>query len=307
MQKLAAFLTYHGDVEGDVQNLFQTLRECMIPWNSLTRSKKKVYKCVRPLHLGILTGLMPIRIFEPTASRKFTANLDGICAQRTEVMYSYDGRRLNEYAPVSSSKYKELMTKVGKGEVDIANYTSARLGGVNKVITMKHLQEQRQLGIGVPVLYNRLRHIMASNATVERRMQAIIQAMSQILPATTAPMHRLSVTLVHQYARETAAGGSKERFLDYLRIRKLQCLLDGGFRIAVNNSNLIVVNCNEMVRGSLQGQWVDQASRFRCSLVTAGSGGIQVRKLATKAEVFNTIRTGSAEWSEDALHVLDDF
>ena len=51
--------------------------------------------------------------------------------------------------------------------------------------------------------------------------------------------------------------------------------------------------------------WVDQASRFRCSLATASGGSVQVRELATKAEVFDTIRTGNAEWSEDALLVLD--
>ena len=95
--------------------------------------------------------------------------------------------------------------------------------------------------------------------------------------------------------RETASGGSIERFIDYLRMRKLQYVLDGGFRVAVNNSNLIVANCNEMVRGSLKGRWVGQASRFRCSLATAGGGGVQARELVTKAEMFDAIRTGSAE------------
>ena len=65
--------------------------------------------------------------------------------------------------------------------------------------------------------------------------------------------------------------------MDYLKIWKLKYVLDGGFRVQVNDNNLIVVNCNEMVRGSLQGSWVDQASQHGCSLVTTGNGVVQVR------------------------------
>ena len=84
-QKLAAFLTCHGDVKGDVQKLFQTLKERMVPRNLPTRSRGNVYECVRPLRHEILTGLMPMLIFELPTSRMFVTNLNGICAQRARV------------------------------------------------------------------------------------------------------------------------------------------------------------------------------------------------------------------------------
>ena len=87
---------------------------------------------------------------------------------------------------------------------------------------------------------------------------------------------------------------------------KLQDLIDGGSRVSVNDTSQIVLNCNEMIRGSLQGEWVQQASELKCCLVSAGSGGVQVRELTTKADVFNTIRSmGSVGWTENALHALD--
>ena len=99
--------------------------------------------------------------------------------------------------------------------------------------------------------------------------------------------------------------GSIERFLEYLRAWKLQCVLGGGFWIKVNDKNVIAVSCSEVIRGLLRGRWVEQASHFKCSQVAAGNGSVEVRELMTKAEVFDTIRMGNAEWTESALQALD--
>ena len=142
-----------------------------------------------------------LRIYEG-ASRHVT-NLNGLYARRTG-RKRIRGETLSQYAPVSSARRGVLMTKVENGEVDIANYTSARLGGVSKVITMKHLLKQYQLDAGAAVLRNSMQHIVASSATVKRRIQAILDIMTEIAPAAK---DRLRATAAHKLVRETASGG----------------------------------------------------------------------------------------------------
>ena len=74
----------------------------------------------------------------------------------------------------------------------------------------------------------------------------------------------------------------------------------------VNDTTQIVVNCNEMIRGSLEGGWAQQVSQYKYSLASVENGGVQVRELTTKAEVFDTIRVMSnVGWTENALRALD--
>ena len=74
----------------------------------------------------------------------------------------------------------------------------------------------------------------------------------------------------------------------------------------LNDRNQTIVNCNEMIRGSLWDGWAQQASQHKCSLVSAGNGGVQVRELTTKLDVFNAIRAMSnVGWTENALRALE--
>ena len=84
----------------------------------------------------------------------------------------------------------------------------------------------------------------------EQCMQVVLQAISRALPAT---IDRLSLAFAHEWASDAAPGGSIEEFVGYLRIWKAQYALDGRFWAAVNSIDSVVANCNEMIRGSLQG------------------------------------------------------
>ena len=305
LQKLCAFLSFYGDVEGDVRNVFGSLRQCMVPRSLLARSWGNVYKCVRPLHQDIFLGILPIRLFD--GGTRYITNLNGLCVQVAGAR-RVAGVTYVRVGPVGSTKYKDLMTRLEKGEVHATNYSMNRMGGASKAITAQHLLEQHQLDAGAPDLRSKIYGVVSTSPSVhlrmQARMQAIMQAIKETFPATSAD--RLRFTGLPLCERNAASGESVEKLINKLRTWKLAYVIDGGFRVRIDHRNQIVLNCNEMVRRSLEGRWVQQASQLRCSLVSAGGGEVQVKELTTKADVFNVIRAmGGADWTENALQTLD--
>ena len=193
MQQLAAFLTYYSDIEGDVRNLFKSLRECMVPRELLETSMGNVYECVRSMRRELSTGILPIRVFE--GSTWYVTNLNSLCAQYTGWRY-VGGERMVQFTSVSSARYEELMTKMNRGEVDIGNYISDCHSGMSRVVTMRHLLEQRRLDADARALHSKIQYIVASTTIIERRIQATVEAAAQIMPRINRD--QLALTTVHE-------------------------------------------------------------------------------------------------------------
>ena len=273
----------------------------MVPRSLLTRSGANVYKCVRPLHRDIFLAVLPVRLFD--GGTRYITNLNGLCVQVSGSRL-VDGMTYVQVEPVGSAKYKDLMTRLEKGEVHAANYSMNRLGRASRAITAQQLLEQQQLDAGAPALRSKIHGIVSTNSTAHLRMQAIREAIRGTFPAISRD--RLSLAGLPISVRNAASGESAEKFIKNMRTWRLVHVIDGGFRVSIDNRNQIVLNCNEMVKGSLEGGWVQQASQLRCSLVSAGGGGVQVKELSTKADVFSIIRSlGGADWTEAALQTLD--
>ena len=150
------------------------------------------------------------------------------------------------------------------------NYSMKRVGKVGRTITAQHSLEQYQLDTGAPALRSRICGIVSASANAHARMQAILQAIRDTMPATA--MDRLDLTGLSSWIRDTASGESAERFIENMRTWKLPYAIEGGFRVRIDHGNRIVINCSEMANVSLEGGWVQQASQLRCSLVLHSRG-----------------------------------
>ena len=125
------------------------------------------------------------------------------------------GLRLMQVVPVGSGKYEDLMTKVERGEVDVASYNMRRIGGVNKAITSRHLLEQSELGSGGADLRNKIHAILSNSTNVHLRMRAMLEAIEEVMPATA--VGRLRLTAMHSWIRGGASGGSVDKLLNNTR------------------------------------------------------------------------------------------